>query len=428
MAPVPGRRRRAPRAARSFAISILFAVAAISLATPSPRSFAADEPADDATAASTSPELEIELVGESIRGRMGAGADLGKRVLALEGRELALRDVLRIRFRRPAATPRWQLSLRLADGSRVHGALVPAGDRDHLRVQVPSLPAPLDIPLEWVREARRGAEVAELSDEVDEDRIETTRQAAIHGVIEAITPDGVEIEDVALGKLTVPWDQIERVRVAPLDPSPPLPEGSIPALASAADGSRFLGALRALDAERLELESPLLGPISLPEPHRVAIELLLDRVAYLSDREPVRVEEGIPFSEYFPWRWQRDRNVLGGPLRIGRETYRKGIGVHSQSSLTFAILPGDLRFRAEVGIDVVGRPVEDNPQAGSVRFVILVDGEEAWRSPDVDWATPPLPVEVPLAGRSELTLLVEMGLGLHVLDRADWGDARILRE
>jgi hypothetical protein len=297
-----------------------------------------------------------------------------------------------------------------------------------VRVQVPALAAPLDIPLEWIREVRRGAEVAEVADEVSADRIETARDAVITGVIGAITPAGVEIEDPALGKLTVPWDQVERVRVAPLDPPPPLPEGVVPALAATDDGSRFRGALRALDAGRLEIESTILGTIAIPEVHRTTLELLLDRVVYLSDREPKRVEEGLPFSEYFPWRWQRDRNVLGGPLRIGRETYRKGIGVHAQSSLTFAIEPGDLVFRADVGIDVIGRPIEDHPEAGSVRFVVLLDGEEAWRSADVDWSSPPVPVEVPLAGRSELTLLVEMGLGLHVLDRADWGDARILRE
>ena len=387
-----------------------------------------DEPPPPVPGASNTPELEIELVGEAIRGRLAAGADLERRILALEGREIALRDVLRIRFRRPAVAARWQLSIRIADGSRIHGNLIAAADRDHLRIQVPALAAPLDLPLEWVREIRRGAEVAEVADEVTADRVETSREAAISGVIGAITPEGVEIEDAALGKLTVPWDQVERVRVAPLDPPPALAEGAVPALVATDDGSRFRGSLLALDPARLEIESPLLGSLAVPELHRVSLELLLDRVAYLSDREPRRVEEGLPFSDYFPWKWQRDRNVLGGALRIGRETYRKGIGVHAQSSLTFGIEPGDLVFRAEVGIDVIGRPVEDNPQAGSVRFVVLVDGEEAWRSADVDWSSPPLPVEVPLAGRSELTLLVEMGLGLHVLDRADWGDARILRE
>jgi len=386
------------------------------------------EPAKPETGVSTGPELEIELVAEAIRGRIADGADLERRVLSLEGRELALRDVLRIRFRRPAVAARWQLSIRLADGSRIHGTIVDAADRDHLRVEVPSLAAPLDIPLEWVREVRRGAEVSEVSEEVTADRVETAKEAAIEGVIGSIGPAGVEIEDASLGRLTVPWDQVERVHVAPLDPPPPLGEGVVLSLAATDDGSRFRGALRVLDRGRLEIESPILGIVAIPEPHRVTLELLLDRIAYLSDREPLRVEEGLPFSDYFPWRWQRDRNVLGGPLRIGRETYRKGIGVHARSSLTFAIQPGDLVFRAEVGIDVIGRPIEDHPEAGSVRFVVLVDGEEAWRSADVDWSSPPVPVEVPLAGRSELTLLVEMGLGLHVLDRADWGDARILRE
>ncbi len=385
-------------------------------------------PKDLGSTVSANPELEIELIGEAIRGRLGTGLDLARRVLVLERRELALRDVLRIRFRRNPIPPRWTVSIRLADGTRVHGTILPTGDHDLVRVKVPSLDAPLEIPLEWIREIRSGAEVSEAAEDVVEDQVETNRSAAIEGVIERISPDGVEIEQANLGKLEIPWDQIERVRVAPLDPLPPPPEGSVLCLISADDGSRWRGSLLALDAETLRVESPILGPLTISEEHRVAIELLLDRVIYLSDRVPRKVEEGIPFSGYFPWTYKRDRNVLGGPLRIGRETYRKGIGVHSRSALTFAIEPGDLVFRAEVGIDVVGRPVEDNPQAGSVRFVTLLDGEEAWRSGDVGWADLPVSVELPLRGHSELTLLVEMGLGLHVLDRANWGDARVLRE
>ncbi len=373
-------------------------------------------------------ELEIEMVGKSLHGRLSEGLDLDSKEIVLEDQRLPLRDVLRIRFRQPAPGQRWNTALRLADGTRIHGSLKESSDPDHLSVQLPSLSTPLRVPLEWVREVRRGVPTTGSTPATTEDRIETTRNASITGVIESIEVSGVTIEDASLGTLEVPWDQIERVLVAPLDPPPELPDTSVPCFVETSDGSRFRGALKELSRTRCQLESLLLGAITLEEEHCVELEVLLNRIAYLSDREPISVEEGIPFSDYFPWKYQRDRNVLGGPLRIGRETFRKGLGVHSKSTLKFSIEPGDLLFRSMIGIDVVGRPVDDNPHVGSVLFVVLLDGEEAWRSKDVSWSDPPRPIEIPLEGHRELTLVVEMGLGHHVLDRANWADARILRK
>lgn len=386
--------------------------------------------------AATAPpaELEIELVERTIRDRLASGLDLEARTLGFESGAVPLRDVLRIRFRSPVAGARWDVSVRLADGTRIHGALAPSDDPDRLQVEVPSLGRTLPVPLEWVREIRHGSEVAAADENSDpgtavtNDRVETDRGSELVGVIEKIGPEGVRIEEQKLGTLDLPWSQVRSVRVAALDPNPALPEGSVAASATTDDGSRWTGALTTFDADRLTLSNPLVGTIEIPEGRRVELELMLDRVVYLSDRRPSKVEEGTPFSDYHPWTWKRDRNVLGGPLKIGRRTYRKGLGVHSRSSLEFALDEDDLVFRAEVGIDVIGRPVDDNEQVGSVRFVVLVDGEEAWRSGDHGWQDPPRPVEVPLQGNNTLTLIVEMGLGHHVLDRADWGDARILRK
>ena len=401
-------------------LTALLGIAVIIAATPTDGGHARAESRGD---------LEIELLERTMFGELSAaGLDRDAKTLALEGTSLPLRDVLRIRFRQTPVSPRWDTSIRLADGARLHGELLESEDPDQLQLKVPSLAKTISVPLEWVREVRRNAAVPERKDDVEEDQVRTKNGASIQGVIESIRSGGVTIEDASLGALELPWDQIEWVRVAPLDPTPVVPLEDLPAIIETDDGSRLRGALRQLDRTNCELESPLVGTLSIPEPRRVVLELLLDRIAYLSDRDPIEVKEGIPFSDYFPWTWKRDRNVLGGPMRIGRTPFRKGIGVHSKSALTFAITEGDQVFRARVGIDVAGRPVDDNPRVGSVRFVVLLDGEEAFRSGDVGWADAPVPVEVPLNGHSQLTLVVEMGIGHHVLDRANWGDARLLRK
>ena len=387
-----------------------------------------------AAAAEASPrvgakQVEVELLERTLLGKLTASAlDRNAKTISLEGSTLPLRDVLRIQFRATPVSPRWNTSIRLADGTRLHGDLEKSDDPDQLRLRIPSLERTLSVPLEWVRELRRNSAVPERNDDVDEDQVRTKSGASIRGVIESIRAGGITIEDANLGALELPWEQVEWVRVAPLDPTPVVPLEQIPAIIETDDGSRLRGALRKLGSDACELASPLVGEISIPETRRVSLELLLDRIAYLSDRDPIAVEEGIPFSDYFPWTWKRDRNVLGGPMQIGRTSFRKGIGVHSKSSLTFAITEGDEVFRARAGIDVIGRPVDDNPRVGSVRFVVLLDGQEAYRSGDVGWDDAPVSIDVPLSGRSQLTLVVEMGIGHHVLDRANWGDARLLRK
>ena len=92
------------------------------------------------------------------------------------------------------------------------------------------------------------------------------------------------------------------------------------------------------------------------------------------------------------------------------------------------IEPGDKLFQSWIGIDVTGRPNDNQLQAGSVIFRIELDGNEAFRSPDLNWRDPPRRVQLKLEGAKELSLVVEMGQAFHILDRADWGDARILRD
>jgi alpha-galactosidase len=117
---------------------------------------------------------------------------------------------------------------------------------------------------------------------------------------------------------------------------------------------------------------------------------------------------------------QPGKSVEGHPLSIGGEHFEHGVGTHANSECTIALGGAALAFTAEVGVD-------DEPcgGAGTVVFVVLVDGKERLRTATLKKGDAPHHVEVALTDARELTLLVEdAGDGINY-DHADWADAKL---
>lgn len=145
-------------------------------------------------------------------------------------------------------------------------------------------------------------------------------------------------------------------------------------------------------------------------------------VVYVSDtlRSP---------SLFFPLRqagtYYLDRSYYSRPLRIGGKAYPKGIGTHADSRLEIRIPPGYSRFVTDLGYDdeIVPERVKGNPR---MQFIIQVDGEERYRSPEVRPGQRIDNVEVPVEGAKVLVLIVD-SLKDTTCDHADWGGARFMR-
>jgi hypothetical protein len=89
--------------------------------------------------------------------------------------------------------------------------------------------------------------------------------------------------------------------------------------------------------------------------------------------------------------------------------------------LVFRLPEGYRALAATIGKD-------QEVSGGSVVFVIVVDGREAFRSQVFRNDTPPQQISVPIAGARDLALVVEdAGDGIGA-DHADWADARLLRQ
>ena len=108
----------------------------------------------------------------------------------------------------------------------------------------------------------------------------------------------------------------------------------------------------------------------------------------------------------------------GEPLRIGTETYARGLYCHAPSELIVRLSQPARQFEASVGID-------SRAGGGSVEFHIHAAGAEVWSSGLVRFGEPALPVTASLHGGREFVLAVsDAGDGISC-DQSNWADARV---
>jgi hypothetical protein len=115
------------------------------------------------------------------------------------------------------------------------------------------------------------------------------------------------------------------------------------------------------------------------------------------------------------------RCAAGGPLRLGDRVYGRGIGVNSQSTLRVSVGRPAARFRAVIGLD---RNVDNTP--ASVRFHVRAAGAAVFSTEVIRAGAAPQEIDVPLAGATEVDLVVDDGGDGRGWDQGDWADARLV--
>jgi len=159
------------------------------------------------------------------------------------------------------------------------------------------------------------------------------------------------------------------------------------------------------------------GTAELTVPKKAVSEVrFLGRgVVYLSDLDPVEVEE-TPFFDYL-MSWRRDLSVGGRRMSLRGHLYRKGLGVHSRCRLTYNLEGKYARFHSLLGID------DEAGRKGNCIFEVWTDGRKRFASGPVTGTDEPRAVVIDVAGARRLELLVDFGEAGDVADRADWADA-----
>lgn len=154
----------------------------------------------------------------------------------------------------------------------------------------------------------------------------------------------------------------------------------------------------------------------------VGFQAIGPRLAYLSDQEPASFEQQALLGD--SWPLAPDASVAGGPLRVRRRLYAKGLGMHAPARAEYEVPVGSARFAAAAALD------DSAAGGGSCVFRILVkqSAEGEWRevaTTDVlRGGDPPQALSVSLAGEARIALEVGPADRGDELDRACWLDAR----
>ncbi len=245
-----------------------------------------------------------------------------------------------------------------------------------------------------------------LKDEMD-------KLSSVPGLVESLTAEQLTFE--AGGQMrSVPRSRLYGIVVAqPAAADPPAR-----CLVEFKDGSLLGGESLGVAGDTATLAFPAGGQAEFPWSAVARVSVRSSRVAFLSDLKPTAEEHAALVTLARPA--QRDKNVLGRPLVLGDKTFDKGLGVHARSRLSFAAESKWDTLAATIGLDAAAGG------QGDCVFRVLADGQQVFER-RMKGSDPPHELSLPIAGREQVTLVVEPGEGLDLADLADWCDVRFIK-
>jgi hypothetical protein len=188
------------------------------------------------------------------------------------------------------------------------------------------------------------------------------------------------------------------------------------------DGTRLsLASAACADGKTLSGETLFKAAVSFPVEDVVALAVQGGPAVYLSELKAKKFEHTPYLSA--SWPYVLDGSVDGRDLRLGGSTFDRGVGLHTESRLTYDLAGRYRRFEALVGLD------DKAGKGGSARVRVRVDGkpQDVGSDKDITARTGPLPVRVDVTGAKELTLVVEFGERGGVRGHVNWADARLIK-
>ncbi|MBA4018867.1 MAG: hypothetical protein C0483_16995 [Pirellula sp.] len=271
-------------------------------------------------------------------------------------------------------------------------------------------------------DAHGGAQ-ADRGAHADRDRLVTLGDDELTGTVTSIDFRGVALE-TSLGPVVMELAKAAYLVFNPALAAPAPKNPEVRTLVGLLDGSLLTCSAVAEESDRVQLklfntEEPTdAKPWHVGRSEVFFLQTLGGDAVYLSDLEATGYRH-VPYLER-TWDYGVDTSVGGGPLCVGGKRYFKGLGMHSTSRLSFPIAAGMRKFAAELALD------DDAEGRGSVTFRVFVDKEERYRSEIIRGGQTPLPMEVDVAGGSQLSLIVDFADHGDEQDHADWLNARLV--
>jgi len=242
---------------------------------------------------------------------------------------------------------------------------------------------------------------------------------ALSGVIEGLDGEQLQInyqnESRKIGR-----DKIKAIVMADL--GLPKPAG-LAATLTLTDGSNIIGVIKEMNAGTLTLQLAGSNTLDIDVTYLSSFSIRSDRLLFLSDIDPVSVDQRTEFALQRPW--QKDRSIENHPLtlRMGKsETiteFRKGLGTQAFTELVFENDSFD-RFMATVGIDTETRG------RGDCEVVVRGDSIKLW-SGRIAGNGLPVDLDLDITGMKKIALVVYPGNDFDLADHCNWVNARFAR-
>ena len=317
-----------------------------------------------------------------------------------------------------------KVQIRLIGGGVINADRLEIADDE---IQIAFMDRKADVALDvvqavvWRMTDKTDDQVRARSSEVDKVVVKTdSGERLVEGVLEGVDETHVKIKYRGESR-KIAKSKVNALILADLQM--PEPEG---VMAAVTTKQRWIvvGAIQNLDDGFLHL-APVAGrPISIQVDDIVSVKIQSDRVVYLSDLEPLEVQQKPVFS--VPRSWRRDKSVEGNPLTLKDPAsgevvvYSKGLGTQSFTALTFENKDGFDLFHATIGID------SETRGNGDCEMEIRGDGIQLW-SRRVRGADKPATISIDITGMKQIVLRVNVGEQFDLADHANWCEARFLK-
>jgi hypothetical protein len=242
----------------------------------------------------------------------------------------------------------------------------------------------------------------------------------VQGLVEGLNTQQLSIQYQNQSR-KIGVERINAVLMADIGVKPQ--QGSIASLVLS-DASEVKGLIQELKNEQITLRLTESVSVDIPTGLVVSVSILSDRQRFLSDMEPIDVQQRTEFT--IQRKWQRNLNVQGSrlALTIGNanqiQEFAKGLGTQAYTQLDFVNENGFSRFKATVGIDT------DTKGKGDCKMVVRGDGIELW-SARVKGSEVAREIDVDISGIKVVSLVVEPGEAFDLADHANWCDARFIK-
>lgn len=150
-----------------------------------------------------------------------------------------------------------------------------------------------------------------------------------------------------------------------------------------------------------------------------SIDVLGGRVVWLADVDPARTQE----SSFIGTKWamQPNANVMGGPLKIARTEFARGLGVHTNSTLEYKLDGTFTQLGFAVGIDDSAAPY------GQADVKVLVDGKMVWEQKALKAGQPAVQQTLDLKDAHKVELISTSPGTMDVQGRVDWVNIGLIR-